>query len=411
MMETQGLSCWIVDDDDLIVDILMHMVKELGCTQTRTFLHGASVVDALLNESTILPELIFLDINLPDVDGIKLIRNLAESGYEGGLVFISGEDLLILQTTEKLALLRKLKVFGSLQKPISRHKLKFIIDNYRQLMHTDSVNKKHKNPKIYSCEEIQQAIERREFVNFYQPKVKVETGEVVGVETLVRWQHPVDGLVYPDSFILNAEKCGVIGKITEIVIEQSVKQAKEWLELGTPLGVSINISMDDLSNVDFTDFFLTTLQGYQLPNRWITLEITESKLMENLIVALDVVARLQLNRIKLSVDDFGTGHSSLTQVKDLPFNQLKIDRAFTNGAHDNSRLRAIFDSSNMLAKLLHMEVVAEGVEDIDDWHYLQHKKTDLAQGYFIGKAMPAASLPEWMQAWQKRVKAESLASG
>lgn len=410
MVDKAALSCWIVDDDDLVVDILSHMVADLGCGQIRTFLHGASVVDALLDKMTILPELIFLDINLPDVDGIKLIRDLAESGYEGGLIFISGEDLLILQTTEKLALLRKLNVFGSLQKPISRSKLKYIIDNFRHLMLADTFHRKQKQFKIYSCEEIEQAIERQEFVNFYQPKVKVETGEVVGVETLIRWQHPVDGLVYPDSFILNAEKCGVIGKITEIVIEQSVKQAKEWLDIGMPLRVAINISMDDLSNVDFTDFFLATLQKHQLPNKWITLEITESKLMENLIVALDVVARLQLNRIKLSVDDFGTGHSSLTQVKDLPFNQLKIDRAFTSGAHDNSRLRAIFDSSNMLAKLLHMEVVAEGVEDINDWHYLQNKKTDLAQGYFIGKPMPSESLPNWMQTWHERVKDEALAS-
>ncbi len=230
MVDKAALSCWIVDDDDLVVDILSHMVADLGCGQIRTFLHGASVVDALLDKMTIMPELIFLDINLPDVDGIKLIRDLAESGYEGGLIFISGEDLLILQTTEKLALLRKLNVFGSLQKPISRSKLKYIIDNFRHLMLADTFHRKQKQFKIYSCEEIEQAIERQEFVNFYQPKVKVETGEVVGVETLIRWQHPVDGLVYPDSFILNAEKCGVIGKITEIVIEQSVKQAKEWLD-------------------------------------------------------------------------------------------------------------------------------------------------------------------------------------
>jgi EAL domain-containing protein (putative c-di-GMP-specific phosphodiesterase class I) len=131
--------------------------------------------------------------------------------------------------------------------------------------------------------------------------------------------------------------------------------------------------------------------------------------MPDLRTPLEILTRLRLKRFRLSIDDFGTGHSSLSQLRDIPFDELKIDRGFVHGACSNERVRAIYNASLSLARQLGMEIVAEGVEDRDDWDYLRQTGCDLAQGYFIAKPMPAADLPAWMEAWQERLRGEFAA--
>lgn len=407
MIDQEKINAWVVDDDELMITLLSYSLRDMGYKNVFSF---AESINALASFKIIetKPDIMFLDINMPEIDGIQFLRELSEMHYEGAIVLISGEDDSILKITDKLARLRDLNVIGAYTKPMSKVQLEFLLNNFNRYL-----SRRHKlqqrQVKQYSPERIQEAIHKQEFINYYQPKVEVATGEVSGVETLVRWQHPEDGLVFPDAFIPIAERTGLINQITEIVAKQAITQIKTWLNEDLYLRVAINISMDDLSNVNFSDYIINLIDSQNVPHRNVILEVTESKLMANLTTALDVIARLQLNRIKLSVDDFGTGHSSLAQLRDLPFNQLKIDRGFTHGAHQEQRLKAIFDASNMLAKLLDMEVVAEGVEDIQDWRYLRKQQSDLAQGYFIARPMPPEAILPWIKTWNTRVKDELLA--
>jgi EAL domain-containing protein (putative c-di-GMP-specific phosphodiesterase class I) len=255
--------------------------------------------------------------------------------------------------------------------------------------------------QIYGADELRAAISGGELVNYYQPKVVSATGRVMGVETLVRWQHPGDGLIFPDQFIGVAEAHGLIDDLTEVVLISAFAQSKLWLESGLILQVSVNLSMDNLVSMDFVDMVVGLADKFGVPPQMMVLEVTETQLMKDLRTPLEILTRLRLKRFRLSIDDFGIGNSSLAQLRDIPFDELKIDQSFVHGACDNAKLWAMFDSCLSLAKQLKMEVVAEGVEDQADWDFVRNRGCDIAQGYFIARPMPGAELPEWINTWDQ----------
>ena len=166
--------------------------------------------------------------------------------------------------------------------------------------------------------------------------------------------------------------------------------------------MTVNISMDNLTTLDFADYVAREVVKANVPQTGLVLEVTESRLMKDPVAPLDILSRLRLKHIGLSIDDFGTGHSSLTQLRDIPFDELKVDRSFVHGAHRYAPLRAIFEASLGMAQHLGMRTVAEGVEDHADWEYLRSSGCDLAQGYFITKPMPANELSTWLVDWEAR---------
>jgi EAL domain-containing protein (putative c-di-GMP-specific phosphodiesterase class I) len=238
--------------------------------------------------------------------------------------------------------------------------------------------------------------------------VAVATGEIVGVETLVRWRHPVDGIVFPDQFIGLAESAGLIDALTRVVFSKAIEQAKIWREAQLPLRVAVNVSMDNLASLDFLNFIAELTAATGIAPQSIVLEVTETKLMQDTRAPLEILTRLRLKRFRLSIDDFGTGHSSLAQLCDIPFDELKIDQGFVHGAWTDETLRAAYDASLSLARQLGMEVVAEGVQDRNDWDLLRQTGCDLAQGMFMSRPMLPADLPGWVETWRERVRTELL---
>jgi EAL domain-containing protein (putative c-di-GMP-specific phosphodiesterase class I) len=246
--------------------------------------------------------------------------------------------------------------------------------------------------------------------NHYQPKVALSSGALIGVETLVRWRHPKDGLVFPDQFISTAEEHGIIEQLTRAVLVSALRQARLWNDAGLRLHVSVNVSMDNLAALEFPDFVVHEADAAGVPVSSLVLEVTESRLMRDPLAALDILTRLRLKRIRLSIDDFGTGHSSLAQLRDIPFDELKVDRGFVHGAWGDDSLRAIVEASLNLAQKLGMTTVAEGIEDQADWDYLQSCGCDLAQGYFIAKPMRGPDLTRWLVSWQSQQAARQAST-
>jgi EAL domain-containing protein (putative c-di-GMP-specific phosphodiesterase class I) len=335
---------------------------------------------------------------MPEMDGVEFIRRLVEHDYLGSLILVSGEDERVLQMAEKLVKAHRITVLGHLNKPFTAEGIAAVMEE------AVAMRQRQRRPqyKIYGADDIGHAIVSGQLVNHYQPKVAVATGAVVGVETLVRWLHPDDGLVYPNQFISIAEEFGWIDELTRTVLRQALAQLRQWNDMGLALRVAVNVSMDNLSQVDFAEFVTRQAASAGVSPQDVLLELTESRLMLDQRSPLEVLTRLRMQQFRLAIDDFGTGHSSLTQLREIPFDEMKIDRSFVHGAWHDETARVIYEASLTLGKQLGMEVVAEGVEDLEDWNMLRRTGCDLAQGYFIARPMPGVEVPGWIVRWNQR---------
>jgi EAL domain-containing protein (putative c-di-GMP-specific phosphodiesterase class I)/FixJ family two-component response regulator len=394
-------SILVVDDDKFVLMAVSQMLKSLGCDRVETFDQARAALTRLETPSTAI-ELILLDLNMPEVDGMAFVRELVTRAYAGKLLLMSGEGERVLQSVEHLVRAHGIPVLGHVPKPIPKDALSAVLDGWTEARRRDS------NPLRAPSDpaEVRRAIDNGELVNHYQPTVQVSTGKVIGVEALVRWNHPTKGMIYPDQFIGVAESHGMIGDLTRAVVKSSIAQARTWLDAGMQLRVAINVSMDNISSLDFADFVSAEAARHNVPPADIALEVTESRLMQDLRAPLETLARLRLKRFVLSIDDFGTGHSSLSQLRDIPFDELKIDRTFVHRAAQDETVRAIYTASLGLATQLRMHCVAEGVEDRADWDHLRATGCHYAQGYFIGRPMAPEALPAWQVKWTERMRTE-----
>lgn len=388
------MNILVVDDDPFICRLMSRQLQTLGFAQVELCERARAAVERLECDPGAVG-LIFCDLQMPEMDGVEFIRHLVRLGYPGALVLVSGEDQRILQSAERLARAHRLRVAGTLYKPVSNDQLQ------RLLQSLPSACQEHiAAGTSYAAEELAEAIARGQLVNHYQPKVDLRSAAVVGVETLVRWQHPRDGLVYPDRFITVAEDHCLIDALTRAVLQRALHDARDWQARGHSLQLAVNVSMNNLERLDFPEFVEHAALAAGVAPSLLTLEITESQLMSNRQAALDILTRLRLKRVGLSIDDFGTGHSSLAQLRDIPFTELKIDRGFVHGAWRDSSLRSILSASLDMAHKLGMKSVAEGVEDRADWNHLREAGCDVAQGWFVARAMPAEQLPDWLREWE-----------
>ncbi|HQU62115.1 MAG TPA: EAL domain-containing response regulator [Nitrosomonas sp.] len=407
-MEVADLKILLVDDDTFILKLLTKMLVNHGFKSIEACDNGPDALKKIDHPQT-RPDLILLDLNMPDMDGIEFVRYLVERRYQGSLVLVSGEDERMLKTAEKLVHAHQITMLGYLHKPVSPDKLVNLIKKWVPPEGNHRITPMAK--KNYDAAALKSAISNRELVNYYQPKVAVKTGAVIGAETLVRWRHPTDGLVFPDQFIKTAEQEGLINDLTSLVLSQALAQARVWHESGYALRVAINVSMDNLASLNFQDLVVNLAIDNGLSPQNIVLEVTESQLMSaDARVPLEILTRLRLKRFHLSIDDFGTGHSSMAQLRDIPFDELKIDQGFVHRAWADETLRAIYDASLSMAKQLGMEVVAEGVADEKDWLFLQQTGCDYAQGNFVSKPLLADDFVSWMHEWDNRVRQGKLLS-
>jgi diguanylate cyclase (GGDEF)-like protein len=245
--------------------------------------------------------------------------------------------------------------------------------------------------------ELRRALEEDELELHYQPQARLDTGAVVGVEALVRWRHPQRGLIYPDEFVPLAEQSGLMRLLTQWVVDAALMQAAQWRRRRLPVHIAVNVSVRDLHDVAFADYVQGRLDHYDVPARSLQLEITEGVLMSDPTRAAATLRSLAVLGLELSLDDFGTGYSSLVHLKRLPVREIKIDRSFVQRMDVNEEDAAIVRSIIDLGGALGLRVVAEGVETVDAWNALAELGCDLAQGYYLGKPMPAVEMTDLLE--------------
>ena len=256
--------------------------------------------------------------------------------------------------------------------------------------------------------ELRRAIEHDELRLAFQPKIDAHTGEVAGVEALVRWQHPERGAVPPMHFIPFAEQTGFIKSITRWVIEAAVRQCSRWIALGMPLKLAVNISAQALLDPRMPEAILAALERHQVPTGLFGLEVTESGVMQDPATAIGVLKRLRALGIDIAIDDFGTGYSSLAYVKQLEVTELKIDRSFVRNLVQDQKDRAIVLSTIELAHNLELTVVAEGVEDEASVEVLRKLGCDLIQGFVYAKPLAEREFGDWFAAWTPAALREAV---
>jgi diguanylate cyclase (GGDEF)-like protein len=240
---------------------------------------------------------------------------------------------------------------------------------------------------------LRRAIERSEFELHYQPQFATVSGEVAGVEALIRWRHPELGLVAPGTFIAMAEHNGLIVPIGAWVLHEACRQGKAWLDAGWNFGrIAVNISARQFASDDLLDTIRSALERSGMPAAKLEVEITESTIMQNPQEAIRLLGRIRDMGVALAVDDFGTGYSSLATLKQYPLDSLKIDRSFVTGTPHDADDVAITEAIIAIARKMRLTVVAEGVETTEQADFLREAGCDIAQGFLFGRPVPAAEL-------------------
>jgi EAL domain-containing protein (putative c-di-GMP-specific phosphodiesterase class I) len=383
----------ILDDEVDVGEFVSAAAQGMGfeCTATTD---ATTFLKALTPDTT----LILLDLLMPDMDGIELLRLLGEQKCKASIVLMSGVDKRVLETAAQLAQVLGLSLVGHLQKPFRLAELEGILARSVEPATLPIVQP---GAQITQNEELRSAIERDEFVLHYQPLIDIATGRILGIEALVRWQHPERGLIFPDHFIGRMEELGLIDELGWIVVSRGLSEVGQFANGdGRAPMLSLNESVYSLHDLKFPDILVSIAEKNGVAPGNVTIEITESRLIEELSRALDILTRLRMKQVKLSIDDFGTGYAMMRQLKIIPATELKIDKSFVQDMQGSDQDRIMVEKSIEMGHELGMNVIAEGVETQEQLDFLRLKGCDGAQGYLFTRPLPPAELVSWLKTYR-----------
>lgn len=383
-------SVLVIDDEPAIGNAIAFVAEKLGmtCTVLTSGLQLAEELDASLSA-------VIIDLMMPGIDGIELVRRLAARRCRATIVLMSGHDRSVLRSVEDMARTLGLRTAEPLQKPFRLTDVEAMLNAVAKPQR-DRRTVLNAEREALPEQELRAAIAGRDVVVHYQPQIALASGQVEGVEALVRLSHPELGLVFPDRFIEDTERLGLMDTLTDIVVEQALHDISALHLLGQAT-LSINCPASALLDLGLPDQITHHAAHAHFALSRLVVEITESGRLSEIGKALDVLARLRLRGAGISIDDFGTGYSSLAQMRRVPCTELKIDRTFVKDMLSDESAMAVVEESISLAHRLRLRVVAEGVETLQQARALAEAGCDLAQGYYYSRPVCAQDLDRWLQ--------------
>ncbi|MBA5637309.1 EAL domain-containing protein [Duganella sp. LX20W] len=401
----------VVDDSAVQRSYLVGLLRELGCGVILEAADGNEALRLLEAEQGVPLFLVLTDLEMPGMDGIELTCQLRERRLARHLIVVSARDPRLLEIIENMGSEdAAIGLLGTLLKPVQRDALEALLTRAGSAGSGDAAGAALPEHALPAAVELEQALAAGQFLLHYQPKVTMQTGHLKGLEALARWQHPARGLLAPQHFIPALEGTPLMAGFTLALVRQVLAQLTEWQRAGLPpLTVSVNLSADNLADRAFVDLLAAAVQASGVAPASLVWEVTETSVMRQLSQALTNLGRLRLMGFGLAMDDFGIGYSSMQQFARCPFTELKIDRAFVNGASQWPNRHMVLKSALELGQRLGVATVAEGVETAADWQLLRTLGCDLAQGYLLARPMPAGELVTWMRSERRRLRA--LAEG
>jgi EAL domain-containing protein (putative c-di-GMP-specific phosphodiesterase class I)/CheY-like chemotaxis protein len=384
----------VIDDDVDTGELVSAVASTMGFQCTAT-------IDPKTFQEQLAPgiTLILLDLVMPEMDGIQLLRLLGERKCKASIVLMSGLGKRILESAERLAQILGLSIVGHLQKPLQVDELREVL---QRLPEPEARNVVHPSPPyVIRREELRNALDRNEFVVYYQPQIDIATARAIGVEALVRWQHPTQGLIFPDSFIGCAERFGLIDELGWVVANCAMSETSQFANGdGHDFRLSLNASVDSLFDLNFPDTLESIAAKHGVAPSNVTVEITESCEIKELSRTLDILTRLRMKQFKLAIDDFGTGYAMMRQFNTIAATELKIDRSFIHGMLGDDRNCIMVQKTIEMGHELGMQVVAEGVETQEQLDLLRANGCDSVQGYFYSRPIPAREMVSWLKAYR-----------
>ena len=337
------------------------------------------------------PSVIVLDLQMPDVDGIEILRRLAEAQSQAEIIIMSGFDEKVIQSARRLGIERGLKMIATIQKPFRADELERVLIGLGRC------------PDVIDEASIRTAIDANAFHLVYQPKIDLQktstetAHRTVGFEALLRWTHATRGIIPPGDFLPVMEAAGMMDDVTDLVFSLALQQQRIWRSRGIQTSIAVNISAQNLHDTDFTDQLVARCRECEVPPESLIIELTETAAMIDAAMAMDILTRLRLKGFRLSIDDFGTGYSSLVQLHLLPFSELKIDRAFIRDCGSSRQSEVIVKTMIDLGKNLGLAVVAEGIEDALALQVVRDLGCDYGQGFYISRPLSAEAAEQWIR--------------
>ena len=375
----------VVDDDPIQLEILDSYFKSSG---VETVLKAANGISALrqIDENAELIDLVLCDLKMPELDGIEFMRHLKDSPYDGPVAIFSSADRFLIESAEKLAQIHGLNLIGSIRKPVNRVKLDGLVSKMGHQSRLGTA----RSTASFDEPALKEAIEKGHIQPYYQPKTAVKSQTIVGAEVLARWIHPELGIISPHIFMPLAERAGLMRPLTQCIVAAAIEDLRRWRSDDINIKMAVNVTAEILENVDFPGWLLDRMQDAGLGKSRLILEVTEAGVLEANAATMEVLTRLRIKDIDISIDDFGTGFSNIEQLRKFPYSELKIDRAFISDGPDDSFADASVRACITLGRELNMRIVAEGVATRRQWDYAKNRGVDMVQGFFIAQPMAAA---------------------
>jgi EAL domain-containing protein (putative c-di-GMP-specific phosphodiesterase class I)/FixJ family two-component response regulator len=386
----------VVEDHGFQRRMALRLLSELNVFEASEAADGASALRQL--EARAAPvDVVMVDLDMPGMDGIEFIGHLAQRQLARSVLVVSALDPALLMTVQAMARAYGLYVLGAVEKPLTRDNLAQALRAFDERM-IDAVAD---DEFEIGAAQIREAMDAGEIMPWFQPQAAFDNGKVVAVEALARWRRGDGRIVRPSRFMPVIEREGMVDALTDHMLSYACGWKRVWNRMGLPLNLSVNVSPRTLSDAGSADRYQQIVDEHGVDPAEVVLELTESSVMADAARGLSVLARLRLKGFGLSIDDFGTGYSSLAQLSQIPFTELKIDQGFVVGARDQPRKRAVIEASLELARKLDLDVVAEGVETLDEWQMLAEMRCGMAQGYLISAPVTGAELPGVVSRWRR----------
>lgn len=382
----------VVDDDDFVRAVVVQMLRRIGIANVHTAESGASGAEVLRREGAL--ELIVCDLMMPTGDGLDLMHDIVTLSPNSRLILMSSADARVLKTAREVAQSRGLNILGSLAKPVSVAGLTALLNRTpASARHADTMPTTA--AADVTADELRTALREGQLSVAMQPQLCLRCRQIVGAEALVRWHSPARGAVAPDQFLPQVTQAGMMGELTEFVMQTAIAHCGQWKRQGLDIRVAINFASETLADRELPNRIAELAAAAGVSAARIVAEVTESGLLADSVDPQEVMTRLRLRDIELSIDDFGTGYSTLERLRRLPFTEFKIDRQFVSMALADEQARRIVESNINLAHGLNLLAVAEGVETEGDLELMAQLGCDIAQGFFIARPMPAEELVAW----------------